>query len=111
MVFVQSLSEFQRFGSAEAVTTVGLALQAGEIKEQRRRLFSNLIAVGLHAAELPCHTGGDLFGVLLLPEARLLASNPFTIILPGLSRELRLDLPEWLGVELANLIFPMDQEG
>ena len=65
--FVQRLGEAQCGLGREAEAAVGLALQAGEVVEQRRELGRGLGFLA-HLAELPGALGGQRLGAGFVPE-------------------------------------------
>jgi hypothetical protein len=66
VLLVERLGDGQRVLGAEAEAAVGLALEGGEVKEERRELRGGLALLG-DGARLPEALGPDTFGPGLFP--------------------------------------------
>ena len=68
VALVQGLCQAERGFGAKAKFAIGLALQAGQVKQQGRCLGGGLGFFG-HAGGLPAHGGGDGLGLCPIPQA------------------------------------------
>ena len=120
VALVQALRQAQRGLGRKAELAVGLALQAGQVEQQRRCLRGGL-ALFRHAGGLAAHGIGDGAGLLLVPQAirpglgilALLPGRiePFARILTRLGTEGGMHLPIVAADELADFLFPFDDDG
>ena len=120
VLFVQRLRQAQRGLGAETEARVGLALQRGQVVQQRAGLGAGLGFFGhrggLGAAGLGDGVGlgggpypvGAALGVVVLLEGGV---EPLALVLAGLGRELGLDFPVVAGHVLADLFFALDHDG
>jgi hypothetical protein len=82
VLFVQALRQRQRGLGREAEASVGLALQAGQVEQQRAGLGAGL-ALLAHAAALALHGGGDGLRLRGLPQAVGAQFGVVGVFLPG----------------------------
>ena len=118
VLLVQRLGELQGHAGGEAEAAVGLALQAGEVEEQRRQLRGGLGLLGDHA-RLARAPGADGLGPGLVPQAEgsgvlvalgalELLVEPAPRVFAGGAAEARLQLPVVARLELADAVLALD---
>jgi hypothetical protein len=119
VALVQALRERKRGLGAEAELAVGLALQAGQVKEQRAGLRAGL-AFFVHAARLAAHRVGNGARLWLRPEAvgagfgvfafLPLRVEPLAGVVAGLRGKARVHFPVVAAHEAADFFFALDHE-
>ncbi len=117
VLLVQRLGELQGDAGGKAEAAVGLALQAGEVEQQRRQLRGGLGLLG-HHARLAFALGADGLGLGLVPQAEgggvLVALGLFELLVEpaprvfaGGAAEARLELPVVARLELADAVLAL----
>ena len=118
---VQRLRDAERVARRETKPRIGLALQRGQVKEHRGRLFRRLALLG-HLARLAVALGLDAVRLGLFPDAfRTLVGvvrvfleplvKPPTGVLPGLGPERGVHLPVVFRDEGADFLLAIDHHG
>ena len=107
LVLVERLRGLQRAARGEAEAAVRVALQRGEVVEQRRALGLLLALDRLDDAVLAGDLRRDLLGALRLLQPRLVALEPEALVARV---ELRVDEPVRLGDEGLDLALALDQQ-
>jgi hypothetical protein len=123
VLFVQRLRQRQRGAGGETEASVGFALQAGQIEQQRRNLGSGLgflggeaglalafLAQGLGARRVP-QAFGLGFRVLVLRRLRELLVEPAPVVCAGGGGEAGMHFPVVARLELADAVLALDQDG
>jgi len=120
VTFVQALSQRQRGLGRETKFAVGLALQAGQVKQAGaglrggRGLFGHAGRLAAHRVDDGLRFGGGplpvgfLFGVFFFFPGRV---EPLAGIGAGSGGELGVDFPIVAAHELADLLFALDHHG
>ena len=118
MAFVQALRDRQRGFGRVAKLAIGLALQAGQVKQRRRGLGGGL-AFFSHAGALAAHRLGNGLRLALAPDPVglflgvlsvffVFGVEPFGGVLAGLGGKAGVDFPVVAADELADQLFTLD---
>ena len=120
VALVQALRQRQRGLGREAELAVGLALQAGQVEQQRAGLGRGLGLLG-DLGRLAAHGVGNGLGIALVPDAvgagfRILALLPLRVeplaqVLAGLRIEGGMHFPVVAAHELADLFLALHHQG
>ncbi|CAM4124350.1 hypothetical protein ACAN107058_22940 [Paracidovorax anthurii] len=120
VALVEALGQGQRGLGREAELAVGLALQAGQVEQQRRCLGGGLAFLG-DGGRLAAHGVGDLAGALEAPDTVGAGLGVVALLLPlrveplaevfaGLGVEAGVDFPVVAAHELADLFLALDDQ-
>ena len=121
VLFVERLGQAERRFGREPETGVGLALQAGQVKQQRRQagfrfgfladdagLARSRRLDRLGTGDFPQTVGAGMLVLLLALEAFV---EPFASVIAGLGGKFSFDFPVIARLEVTNLALALDDDG
>ena len=109
-LLVERLGGAQRALRGETVAGVGVALQLGQVVEERRLLRRRLLLRLADGSRPAAHLLRYTVRGLLLGEAVLFVLEPDAVVGAPFAREAGVDGPELLGLEVLYLPLAVDQE-